>query len=781
MSAAIAPACAHCGLPTGDPAARFCCEGCRAVHDLLVESDLGRYYELRGERGVPQNDTRPDRRDTKWLDALEARRAVGIDRVDLDVQGLHCTACVWLIETLFARHGGTSIAINPALGRARLVVPASFDLRSFVIDVERFGYRFGPPSQRAPRRSSALLWRLGVCVAIAMNTMIFAFATYAGLRSGPIFEAFEAINLALSTIAVVVGGGVFFRAAWQSVKRGVLHLDLPIALGIALAYAGSVASFAAHRASGVFVDTLDVFIALMLLGRYLQERVLERNRLALLEDDGTSSLLARRIRNGVIETVKCIDLARGDRIVVAGGDVVSVDARLPLGARGSFSLDWLNGESTPHPFAAGDLVPAGAFSASRETITLVVERDFAHSGLADLLCAPCTRDASASRASGASRYWDLLARFYVVAVLGAAAIGFVAWMLATRDVGRAIEVTTAVLVVTCPCAFGIATPLAYDLAAVGLRREGLFVRTAGFLDRAARTKTVVFDKTGTLTSGELRVTNPEALDALDETERGALYDLASATWHPKSAAVLRALGARSASGARVEQHARGVSLRRGAHEWRLGASEWASPREPSSSALAFARDGALLATIEVDERLRRDAKAEVARLREDYDVWLLSGDDEARTRRAARAAGIDAGHAIGACSAQEKAAWIDRHDHDDLLMVGDGINDSLAVERATCGGTPAIDRPFMAARSDFYFVTPGLRPIRLALEVSRRVTRVRSRNLIFALAYNVLSVGLAYAGVMSPLLCAVLMPASSLTTVLLTVASLSSRSSIWKS
>ena len=166
MSASAAPAvCLHCGLPVARAGESFCCEGCRAVHDLLVAGDLERYYDLRGAHGVPVNDVRVERHDLKWLDPIEARRresGASLARVDLDVQGLHCSACVWLIETLFARRGGATIGINPSVGRAHLVVPATFDLPAFVGDVERFGYRFGPPLARPRRRSSALLWRLGV-------------------------------------------------------------------------------------------------------------------------------------------------------------------------------------------------------------------------------------------------------------------------------------------------------------------------------------------------------------------------------------------------------------------------------------------------------------------------------------------------------------------------------------------------------------------------------------------------------------------------------------------
>ncbi|MEO8874917.1 MAG: HAD family hydrolase, partial [Polyangiaceae bacterium] len=202
---------------------------------------------------------------------------------------------------------------------------------------------------------------------------------------------------------------------------------------------------------------------------------------------------------------------------------------------------------------------------------------------------------------------------------------------------------------------------------------------------------------------------------------------------------------------------------------------------------AFGKNGGLLADIVTSETLRLDAVDEVRSLRDaGYEVWLLSGDDFARTAQTARVVGIDADHAIGSQSVQSKGAWIRAHDRDDLLMVGDGINDSLAVSTAFCSGTPAIDRPFMAARTDFYFTTPGLRPIGEALRIAKRVAIVRRRNLCTALSYNVAAVALCYAGLMSPLLCAVLMPSVSLVTILATAVALSpkrieaARSLEWK-
>ena len=785
---AAALLCLHCGLPIeAGEYAPFCCGGCRAVHEVLRSEHLDRYYELRGPRGVPVSDPVGARRDAKWLEVVDqARRAIpGTCRVDLDVQGIHCSACVWLMEKVFERQGGgTGLSVNPAVGRVQMMVSGEFDLRRFVADVERFGYQFGPPLKDVERRSSELVWRLGVCVAIAMNTMIFAIATYAGLRDGFLYDAFLRINLALSAVAVAVGGSVFFRSAWQGLRRGYLHLDLPIALGIALAFAGSVYAYANHRGSGIYVDTLNVFIALMLVGRWLQERVLERNRLTLLQNDGTDGLLARRLRGDRVETVKCTELHAGDRLLVAPGDLVPAACRLD-GATGEvegrrFSLDWINGECDPRELAPGASIPAGAFSAEREPVTLVLLEDFDASPLVELLRTPPPRPEDAAMSAP---WWSRLSKVYVIAVLAAATLGFAGWWLATRDLARSLEVTTALLVVTCPCAFGIATPLGYDLVLAGLRRAGLFVRSPGFLDRATRIRKVVFDKTGTLTRGTLDLVDPELLERLDPEQRRVLATAAASSSHPKSAPLLRHLDVPIETDARVVVHpSSGVSVHHRGREYRLGRADWVAAAAPSDADLVFGVDGALLASMSTEEALRPDARREVAELeREGYEVWLLSGDTEARTRRAAAAAGIPETRAIGSRGVQEKHAWVAEHDRGDLLMIGDGVNDSLVVAEATCGGTPSIERPFLAARSDFYFVTPGLSPVRLALGAARKMAHVRRRNLSLALAYNVLAIALAYAGWMSPIACAVLMPLSSLTTVLSTIASLSPRSSLWKS
>ena len=333
------------------------------------------------------------------------------------------------------------------------------------------------------RSEKGLLARLGVCVALAMNAMVFAFAGHFGLEleGGSLQRLFATLSMALSTIAVAVGGPVFFRAAWAGLRQRALHLDLPIALGLLLAWGGSMQAWLTQGAASYF-DTVTVFVALMLGGRYLQLRAIARNRDFVLENDGAEHLRVRRLREGRIELAPVLDVRPGDELVSAPGDLVPVHATLlegdgnaPGAARdgAEFSLDWIRGESDPRRFDVGERVPAGAFRGGDRAVRLVATADAHDSGLIDLLTTPeagngraAVGDAEADRRDDlrqrATRgFWFQVNRFYVVAVLVLAAAAGVAWWFI--DPTRMLDVVVATLVVTCPCALGIATPLAFEL------------------------------------------------------------------------------------------------------------------------------------------------------------------------------------------------------------------------------------------------------------------------------------------------------------------------------
>jgi len=387
--------CIHCGLDldkTHDPAAGpFCCQGCRIVYDLINETGLERFYDLRCDTIAPPADLRPD--NLAWLEMMLADPDVamgdGVVRLRLDLQGVHCAACVWLLEQLFARHAaGRALTINPALGTVDLVWDTTGgELSLYLAEAERFGYRFGPPRKSRHRASRSLQIRMGITIAVALNVMMYSLGYYFGLspeESGPAYVLFGRLGLVLTGLVVAIGGWPFISAAWHGLRRGVVHLDLPIALGMLLGYGGSVVAYLSEGPEAAYFDTISIFVALMLVGRWLQEWVLEKNRNTLLESGGIADLYARRFRDGEFEATPAVRIVTGDELWIAPGDLMPVDGVL-LQREALISLDWITGESETRTRAPGDKVPAGAFNAGEYGFRTAVIENFSDSRLHDLL------------------------------------------------------------------------------------------------------------------------------------------------------------------------------------------------------------------------------------------------------------------------------------------------------------------------------------------------------------------------------------------------------------
>ncbi|MGE3636806.1 MAG: HAD-IC family P-type ATPase, partial [Sandaracinaceae bacterium] len=469
-------------------------------------------------------------------------------------------------------------------------------------------------------------------------------------------------------------------------------------------------------------------------------------------------------------------LERGDALLLAMGDLVPVDSTLEAACE--LRLDWINGESEPRAFEAGERAPAGAFLASAVAVRARCLTGFADSALVELLTTP-ERDRG-------DRWFDRLGRVYVALVLLAAAGAFGIWIV-IGDLTSALSVTTAVLVVSCPCAFGIAAPLAFDLVQASLRQAGVFVRSPSLLSRMRGVRRAVFDKTGTLTTGTPRLADPSALEPLDGRARAALYDLAASSAHPKARAILAHLDGALTPGVIVhEVTSSGLELWRDGHRYRLGRPAWASPERAFDPAidLVFSEDARPLAALRTREALRPAVREELAALREaGLEVFVLSGDSGEKVAALARELGLPEDHAIGGCTSEDKASWIRAHDPDRTLFVGDGINDALAADAALVSGTPAVETPFMAARTDFYFVGSRVAPIAALFDHARRLRRVLNVILTIAVLYNAGAVTLAYLGLIEPWVAAVLMPASSIVTIAvatLGLRSARSRRSTWK-
>ena len=302
--------CAHCAspIPTSARSTLYCCTGCEAVATLLKSEGLERYYTMAQAQVLPVGEVSGTRTHT-WLVPLveRAESSAGLCTMELDVQGIHCAGCVWLMNEVFRRSKAQgSIIVNPGLGKGLLRWERGhFSPEAFVKHIESFGYLFGPARKNAAQNSRELTARLGISAALTINVMLFSVAMYFGLSQAEpeIHTLFSRLSLVLSSLTVLVGGWPFFRSALRGLKTGLLHLDLPIALGIALVYGVTLLQYVRDENTQTYLDTLNTFITLMLVGRWLQERVLDRNRRMLLDDDGADGLVVRRIDGDDVQVV----------------------------------------------------------------------------------------------------------------------------------------------------------------------------------------------------------------------------------------------------------------------------------------------------------------------------------------------------------------------------------------------------------------------------------------------------------------------------------------------
>ncbi|MBW8782642.1 MAG: HAD family hydrolase [Verrucomicrobia bacterium] len=786
-------ACKHCGAPS--PAGDFCCAGCAYVHRLVHEEGLDAYYRIKDEVTVPADPALLQPRDYAWLETAQREAEAASDperapRLLLEVQGISCVGCVWLIEKVFQKQPGAGrIEMNAQTGQMRIYWErgegAAFDATAFARALQRFNYLVGPAGAATqPRRSEsrALARRIGLCTAFAMNVMLFTLPVYFGMeRTFAYAPLFGTLSMAFGTLSLLAGGGYFLNRAVRALREGAVHIDLPIALGIVGAYAGSMLGWLGGREEYVYFDFVSAFILLMLVGRWAQVVAVEGNRRRLLSRQPVSPRVRLLGADGSATEIAPEQLQAGQRFAVAMGHNVPVEGRLET-AEAAVSLAWINGESEPRVFRAGQRVPAGAQNLTRGELQLTATQAWDGSLLAELL-KPVAREGYRHR------LLERVIQGYLVAVIGIAALAGLGWWLETGDGLRTGAVVTAILVVSCPCALGLAFPLADEIATVALRRRGVFVRAADLWPRLERVRKLVFDKTGTLTLEIPVLLNPEAVARLNDDEWSALLALVQDSAHPVGRALHESLlaggrGAFPLAGEVCETVGSGVEL----DVWSLGRPGWRVRSKPSDNAtqpesvhvihdklpgdepvdVVLAWAGVEVARFHFADQARADARDEIAALgRRGLEAYILSGDRPAKVAALMDALGLPAERGQGGLSPGEKAGWLDTHDAGHALMLGDGANDSLAFDRALCRGTPVIHRGVLARKADFYYLGRGIAGIRALFEVNDARRRTQQTLLVFMVAYNLLAVGLSVSGHMNPLIAAILMPVSSLLTLAL--------------
>ena len=752
--------CIHCGTPFAPSAGQgtFCCSGCEFVHKLILEHGLERFYDLRSSAVLPVKSLVFQKRDYRWLADLAAATPGTPARLTLELQGVSCIGCAWLIERLYLRRpGAVAVQVNSALGQITLRwLPGRCDLTDFARDLQGFGYLLGPPGDRKTTTSRSFAIRMGVCGAFALNAMLFTVPRYLGMESTFQYAAtFDRLALAFATLSFCVGGSYFFQRAWSSLKRGWFHIDLPISLGLVAAYAGSLLAWSRHAMNFAYFDFVSTFTFLMLAGRWVQQAAIEKNRSRLLGLQG-DVLTVTLSETGA--RLPASGLTQGAHYCIEPGQVAPVRSKLCSEAA-TLGLDWINGEPETRTTRCGQLVAAGSVNCTQTPIALEAVEPWEDSLLHALLDEK-PREKETCMQSGRFIKW------YVITVLSLAVAGFCAWALAGRPLLMAWQVLVSTLVVSCPCASGVALPLADELAAARLRRRGVFVREQTLWAKLSRVRKVLFDKTGTLTLETMELRDPAALSSLTAVEKSVLLALVQDNLHPASCCLRELLMAARVRPTTVgdvrEETGCGIETSTAEALWRLGRPGWAGAESADNEGCVLARDGISIAHFHFEERARPGAATEIAWLQDHgYTISILSGDGAEKVRAMAAHLGLPDAQCIGGMSPRGKQAFVRNIDADDTLMIGDGANDSLAFNESWCTGTPAIDRGLLQSKSDFYFVGRGLAGIRELLLVAAQRRATTRRVVGFAIIYNLAAITLSLAGHMNPVLAAVLMPSSS--------------------
>ncbi len=816
MSIAIRPsethadqvACAHCGLPSPRPKIAseptFCCSGCRGAYELIHQWGLEEYYQLSdfsgGEIGGDEAWSYGDLDDPGLLgrsapEAMQSASGQRLLRVTLAISGLHCAACIWLIERAPERVAGWHSAhVSMHLQTIEVVFdPNLIRLSAIGGFLHRIGYQVSALGDRSESESDTEATR-GVLIDVAIagfcaaNAMWIAVALYAGQFTGIAIAHAQFLRfagVALGVAAVLFPGRVFFRSALASLRTRTPHMDLPVALGLTAGTAASVYALL-DPLREVYFDSIACLVFFLLLGRWLQMRMQRRAGEAVETLVRFAPAVATRLDAASRPArVAVKDLSIGDLVRVGPGESVPIDG-IVTGGESWVDRSLLTGESCPVRVGVGSQVEAGTDNI-RANLMIRVEALSDETRLAAIQQA--VSRAAESRTPIVQLANRIGAWFVIVVIVLASVTAIVWWSL---DPTRIVDNVIALLIVACPCALALATPLAVAVSIGRLAGRNVLVRSGDCVERLKPPGTVFFDKTGTLTEGRMRVA---AWHGSDDVLRDVAI-IETGVHHPIAQAIVdyafrnrasdddftdaSAIGVENVPGRGVEGSIEGRHYRIGSPQMFDELVACPDPNwtrricdilESGLSPIVVFQGDQCVAAVGVADPLRRDAHDVVRALRQGgWQVRIISGDHPSTVARVAASIGVEPGHAQGGLYPEDKLAAVQAA-VGPVMMVGDGVNDAAALAAADVGVALRGGARASLAAAPVVIRDGKLKGVLELTRTARHTRRVIIRNFVISISYNVVAVALAMAGSITPLIAAALMPTSGLTVLGLTLAS----------
>ncbi len=759
--------CQHCHtpfLPTKQEA-DFCCSGCRFVNELILGEGLEDFYRFQdGQNGRPVGDRPFEQTQLDWLERLiDSRTGENSQQsLTLRISGVTCVGCVWLIERLFTEQNGAVRAdVFPATAEAEFVWESGSDaLMNLAKELPKYGYvPEDPATSNSPvPESRKLIPRLGLSAAFAINTMAFSLPRYLGMTDSFAYAGlFDLIALISSTFALLIGGTYFFAKAFASIRHRSIHIDLPIAMGLGFAYLGSIVGWLSDEAHLIYFDFVATFTVLMLGGRYLHLTASERVQSRL---QGQSAIPDEvKLDDGSIKKTTAIDT--DDLLVIPPGQALPVASRLQDSPQ-EFSLGWMTGEPEPITYSPGAIVPSGAIPLGNEQIVVKTLEDY-DASLVSRLTKEETRQTTPENIHN-------ILESYLVTIILLGLGGGLFGVLNGESFLEALQTTISIFVISCPCAIGVAIPLVDRRAASAMASMGVFIQNPAIWHHLIRLRDIVFDKTGTLTLETPELVHPQKIEQLSDLERSVLEDLTAGSIHPLSRSLSQYLGGRSSDDKVTSEAARGTSLERNGNNWTLGKPGWRgrdsfSTLTTDALSCELACNGKSIALFEFRESLRPRTRNSLIQLSKKFQLHLLSGDQEARVQTMACNLGIPPQNTHGNLSPEDKSELISQIGPS--LFLGDGMNDTLGFSACTISGTPVADRSLLDRRSDFLFTCSGLSFLPRLFQLAKWRHHTVAIILTFTIVYNISAIAACLSGYMTPLLAAILMPLSSVLSLLI--------------
>ena len=776
----------------------FCCGGCQSVYHILKSENLDSFYEKLGNKTIKaplqvSNDDLSKFDSENFLNSYTTITKDGFVQIDLILEGIHCAACVWLNEkVLYDTKGVIEANINFTTNKARVVFNSDILKLSDIIKKIRsvgynaYAYDSSIADKEASKAKQDYFVRIMVAVVCTMNIMMLSVAKYTGFFTGMSIEVKNMIHLAefiLTTPVLFFSGFVFYKGAYFGLKNRIVNMDLLVSSGATMTYVYSL--FVLFGAKGEsYFDSVAMIITFVLVGKYL-EVIGKKSAIDTLDKiKSTLPLEAIVVKDGKKET-KALNLVQvGDFIELKIGEKVPVDGKI-ISGNASFDESSLTGESIPVYKKTGDNIFSGTVILD-STILFEVVKDFKNSTFSSIVT--LLEDSLNSKPKIQTLANKISRRFSLI-ILSIAFITFLVWYYFGLDLGfyfegvnqfeRSFITAISVVVIACPCALALATPMASLVGISELAKKSLLFKEAKFIETIANATTVVFDKTGTLTKGELEVSFVEFFNK-DEKSMNLLYSLLDSSNHPVSFAVKKYIKENfEVSNLILEDikniEAKGLSARYENIEI-LGGNE-ALLKEfdvkinihlnSKFTQYLFCIDKKIVANFELKDELKDDAKELIEYLKEqNIESIMLTGDNNFVASSIAKE--LEISNYKANLTPKDKADFIKdlKNSGKTVVMVGDGVNDSVALASSDVAIAMGNSADVSMMVSDVVMLNSKLKSLKDAFIISKKTYKHIKQNLAFSLIYNTITIPIAAAGFIIPLFAALSMSLSSLVVVL---------------